>query len=333
MNTATRIVGIGEILMDIFSDGTATLGGAPFNVAFQAHQLLTANGRGHCEVVSAVGDDDWGRHILKAVTDAGMSPAHISVNAKYPTGIAKVFVSRGEAGFEIAKDQAWDHLDADAALDELATQCNAVAFGSLAQRSSGSGKVIRDFVSKIEGQRLYDVNLRQNTTDKVKGYSAEIIDESCRVASIVKANSGELEEIGELLNFPTFSETGEDRIWRQMEQLRNQYQLFAVVITRGAKGAMLCSAHAWVRLEDSTLPVDKIHPVGAGDAFSAGLLYGLSQGCTLSVSAQIADRLASWNTGFTSATPQLTDAILADLHVLESPAHSIAKSKTRTTAG
>jgi fructokinase len=319
MNTTTRIVGIGEILMDIFTDGTATIGGAPFNVAFQAHQLLTANGRGQGEVVSAVGNDDWGRHILKAIEDAGMSTAHVAVNAKYPTGIATVFVSHGEAGFEIAKDQAYDHLDADASLDELATQCQAVAFGSLAQRSAASGKVIRNFVSKIKGQRLYDVNLRENTTDHAKGYSAEILDESCQVASIVKANSGELEEIGELLNFPHFSETGEDRIWRQMEQLRSHYELFAVVITRGAKGAMLCSAHARVRLEDSTLPLDKIHPVGAGDAFSAGLLYGLTQGCTLAVSAQIADRLASWVTGFTSATPQLTDAILADLRVLESP--------------
>ena len=303
--------------MDVFESGTATVGGAPFNVAFQAHQLLTANGRGRGDMVSAVGEDEWGRHILAAVEDAGISTEYIAVNAKHSTGIASVFVGGGEAGFEIKPNAAWDFLGGDAATDGLAKRSNAVAFGTLAQRLPTSGKMIRYFVSKVDGHRLFDVNLRQNTTDKKKNYSAEVIDESCKVATIVKTNEVELEEIIELLGFGPVTGDVEERSWLQMEQMIEQYGLYAVAVTRGGKGALLMTRDERVRLEDSKLKKDEIHPVGAGDAFSAGLLYSLTQGLPLAKSALLADKLASWVTRYDSATPRLTDEIKAELRAIE----------------
>lgn len=315
----TQITGIGEILMDVFESGSATVGGAPFNVAFQAHQLLTASGRGRGDMVSAVGEDKWGRHILATVKDAGISTEYIKVDSSHPTGVANVFVGGGEAGFEIVPDVAWDYLAGDAATDALVRCTNAVAFGSLAQRLPTSGKMIRDFVQKVDGHRLFDVNLRQNTTDKKKNYSAEVIDESCAVASIVKTNEVELEEIGEMLSFDAITAAvgTEDRLWAQMEELLKRYGLFAIAVTRGGKGAMLMTSSERVRLEDSKLKKDEIHPVGAGDAFSAGLLYSLTQGLPLEKSARLADKLASSVTQYESSTPRLTDAIWAELKVIE----------------
>ena len=312
----TQITGIGEILMDVFESGAATVGGAPFNVAFQAHQLLTMNGRGRGDMVSSVGEDKWGRHILAAVKDASISTEYIAVNAKHPTGIASVFVGGGEAGFEILPDAAWDFLSGDAATDALALKSNAVAFGSLAQRLPTSGKMIREFVAKVDGHRLFDVNLRQNTTDRKKNYSAEVLEESCRVASIVKTNEVELQEIGEMLGFAVGA-PGDDRLWELMERLRQRYGLYAVAVTRGGMGALLLTESERVRLEDSKLKKEEIHPVGAGDAFSAGLLYGLTQGLALERSARVADRLASWVTQFDSATPRLTEEIMGELRGIE----------------
>lgn len=317
MKSKIQITDIGEILMDVFESGSATVGGAPFNVAFQAHQLLSASGRGRGDMVSAVGEDKWGSHILAAVKDASISTEYIAVSAKHPTGIASVFVGGGEAGFEILPDVAWDFLTGDAATEELALRSSAVAFGSLAQRLPTSGKMIRDFVAKVDGHRLFDVNLRQNTTDKKKNYSAEVIEESCRVASIVKTNEVELEEISEMLGFAAASFEKEDRLWQQMAWLREKYGFFAVAVTRGGKGAMLMTEAERVRLEDSKLKADEIHPVGAGDAFSAGLLYGLTQGLELERSARLADKLASWVTQYDSATPRLTEAIVAELKGIE----------------
>ena len=46
------IVGIGELLWDVYPDGRKVAGGAPFNFAFHCHQL------GHpAVIVSRVGDD------------------------------------------------------------------------------------------------------------------------------------------------------------------------------------------------------------------------------------------------------------------------------------
>jgi sugar/nucleoside kinase (ribokinase family) len=181
--------------------------------------------------------------------------------------------------------------------------------------------MIRDFVSRVPGHRLYDINLRRNTTDGVAGYSAEIIDRSCAVATIVKANEGELTELSQEFGFSSAGASGvSDQtglLWSQMEQLRKRYGLWAVVVTRGGKGALLLTEDSRVQLPDSTLPPDRIHPVGAGDAFSAGLLYSLTQNLPLEQSARIADKLASWVTGYTAATPTLTEEIKQQLSALQ----------------
>lgn len=56
------IVGVGELLWDVFPDGRAVAGGAPFNFAFHCTRL------GHPGViVSRVGDDDRGRALRDEV--------------------------------------------------------------------------------------------------------------------------------------------------------------------------------------------------------------------------------------------------------------------------
>lgn len=317
METQIRIAGIGEILMDLFEDGTATVGGAPLNVAFHAHQLLTASNQGCGEVVSAVGQDPWGEHILQWLRDAAISAGYIALDPLHPTGIAVVSVHAGDAGFEIAAEAAWDYLANDPARIDLARRCSAVAFGSLAQRSQVSGCAIRAFAAAVDGPRLYDVNLRTNTTDGARGFSPDILRRSCEVATIVKANVGELDDVAHMLGLPAVATCGEARVWRQMQHLLDTYTLSAVVITRGGSGAMLLGHDSRIQLPDSTLAVADVHPVGAGDAFSAGLLYGLCLGCTLAASAGIADRLASWVTRFASATPPITAEVLAELRALE----------------
>jgi sugar/nucleoside kinase (ribokinase family) len=77
------------------------------------------------------------------------------------------------------------------------------------------------------------------------------------------------------------------------------------------------TAEVSVQLEDSKLKPEEIHPVGAGDAFSAGLLYGLTQGLPLEKSARLADRLASWVTQYESSTPRLTEEIKRELKAIE----------------
>lgn len=303
------VVGIGEILMDVFQDGEATLGGAPFNVAFHLHQLLSALSLGQAVVLSAVGRDAWGRSIRAQVASAGMPTGYLTNVDRRPTGTALVFESKGSAGFEIRQNVAWDYIDFDDSARELSMRCNAVVFGSLAQRAEVSRRSIRQFVANVKGHRLYDVNLRSNTTNGVAGYNAEIIEQSLKLATLVKMNDAELEEVCQLLGLAPQTCDRQERIRLLMEKLRAAFSLDAVAITRGAKGALLACDGKLLGLPDSALDQRLVHPVGAGDSFAAGLLFGIMQGWAPEYSLELANLLSNWVVRHVSATPRLPEEI------------------------
>ena len=250
MSSRQCVVGIGEVLMDVFENGQATVGGAPFNVTFHLHQLLTVLSMGEAVFLSAVGRDAWGRHICSVAAAAGMSVKYLSETDR-PTGTALVFEREGGAGFEIKPNVSWDSIQLSEDARRLAQSCDATVFGSLAQRSEVSRNSIRQFVSSVKGHRLYDVNLRRNTTDGGAGYSAEIIASSLKLATVVKMNDAELEEVASLLGFTAESIDPDERIRQFMQRLRAEYSLTTVAITRGSKGALLASEGKQLRLPDS----------------------------------------------------------------------------------
>ena len=61
---ALNLVGIGEVLYDVFEDGTETLGGAPLNFAVHGHQLANKLGVGCGTIVSRINSDPRGYKIL-----------------------------------------------------------------------------------------------------------------------------------------------------------------------------------------------------------------------------------------------------------------------------
>ena len=82
------IVGIGEILWDIFPDRKA-LGGAPANFAYHCMQL------GHeAYAVSAIGKDPLGEEVKRELANKGLQ--HILQEVSFPTG--KVLVTLAETG-------------------------------------------------------------------------------------------------------------------------------------------------------------------------------------------------------------------------------------------
>lgn len=326
MSEKKCVVGIGEVLMDVFENGQATLGGAPFNVAFHLHQLLSSLSMGEALFVSAVGSDAWGRSIRCALADAGMSRDFLA-EVDRPTGTALVFEHEGGAGFEIKADAAWDSIRLSESARQVAQSCDAVVFGSLAQRAEVSRKSIRTFVSSVNGHRFYDVNLRRNTTDGTAGYSAEIVTESLKLATVVKMNDVELEEVARMLGMELEARDAEERTRCLMEQLRSDFCLAAVAITRGPKGALLACGGRQLRLPDSELDQKLVRPVGAGDSFSAGLLFGMMHGWAPELSLELANILSNWVVLHVSATPPLPEDVLAKVRGLVARATRTAQAK------
>jgi fructokinase len=313
-------VGIGEVLFDVFEDGTETLGGAPLNFAIHAHQLAGRTGVGKGIIVSCINPDRMGNRIINSLRGRRMSTRYVGKDPGHPTGLVSVFMRNGEPCYQIEAGAAWDYITDTPALRDLAGQCSAVCFGSLAQRCGVSRSTIRSFLKNAPPKaiRLYDVNLRQNTLTGEAGYSPEIVDYSCQAATIIKANQSELFAILDLLGINCPVDRALDGIRRGMEALLTRFPARVIVVTRGGEGTLVLNHNGEFHLT-APIPIEgKPYPVGAGDACSAGILFGMALGWNIHSTMELANRMGANAVAHPSATPPLSNATLnfarAQLH-------------------
>lgn len=289
------IVGLGEILWDVFPD-RACFGGAPANFACSASQL----GRGLVDVsmVGAVGDDEWGTRALSELTSRGVSIDHVQ-RLHFPTGQVLVTLdSRGHARYEFLSDTAWDNIAESSRLQEFAATLDVVCFGSLAQRSPVSQSTVRQFISCVpaDSLKLFDVNLRSPYWD------FSVIESSFAIANAAKLNDDELKILGK-----HFSLVGDER--EMLLQLLNRYSLRFIALTRGERGSLLldqsgdCSEHVGA-------PVQVVDTVGAGDAFTAAIAIGTQIGLTLDRMNHWANDVAAFVCTQAGATPMFPKALV-----------------------
>jgi fructokinase len=291
MNDRLTVVGLGELLWDLFPDGPR-FGGAPANFACHA----TALGA-DAYLASSVGRDDLGRKGQDALLAHGVHADCVMVCDAAPTGTVDVTLDiAGKAQFRFAPDVAWDHLQWSEPLERLAGPCAAVCFGTLAQRSDVSRQTIRRFVraTRPTALRIFDMNLR------APYYDADTIRESMALASILKLNDEELPIVASLCGL---SGTDTDLLAR----LAERFGLDVVALTRGPHGALL-----WRRGEICDVPGISVvvrDTVGAGDAFTAAMAIGLIRNEPLDVINKRACQVAAYVCSCSGATPALTDAI------------------------
>ena len=314
-------VGIGEVLYDVFEDGTATLGGAPLNFVVHVHRLASQFGVGYGTIVSCINSDQRGYKILDSLDRLGISTRYIGKDSGHPTGSVSVFIRNGEPGYQIEAGAAWDYMTYKPALKDLAGRCDALCFGSLAQRSPVSRDTIRAFLQNApQATRLYDVNLRQNTLTGETGYSAEIVAYNCQTATVIKANQSELFAILDLLGIDCPADRTLNGIRRRMELLLAHFPAQAIVVTRGAEGTAVLSRNGEFDLSTPVTAGGTSHPVGAGDACSAGILFGITLDWDIHTTMELANRMGADVAAHPSATPPLSDRTLnfarARLHVL-----------------
>jgi fructokinase len=311
MGVNLQFVGIGEALIDLFDSGSASLGGAPLNVAVHAHHLLHPLGLGRGVVISAVGRDERGDYARSVLAESAMPLEYVATN-DHPTGTADVFVRNGESGFEIAQNVAWDYIETTADTDALANCCDAICFGSLAQRSEVSRKTIRAFVERAKrAWRLYDVNFRRSTLSGTRGYSREIVEASCALSRAIKANEHEIFELAAMFGLPHANDLDTSAIRPIMEFFVKEFALEAVIVTRAERGALVVTSDDHIELPPATPSRGPIHPVGAGDAFSAGILFGRSQSWPWRPTLDLASQMGAWVTQRISAIPPLAPDILS----------------------
>src|SRR5246127_1004148 len=284
-------IGLGELLWDMFPEGKQ-LGGAPANFAYMT-RLLGDEGI----VASRVGTDALGRAAGRRLERLGLHASHLQLDRAYPTGTVKVSVDpTGQPTFEIAESVAWDFFEWTPEWRSLAERADAVCFGSLAQRCPQSRATIRQFLSAVRPgtTRVFDVNLRQSF------YNAETLSESAKLADIMKVNNDELPIVAKLLHIPFIYDEVRAAHW-----LRDILGLKLVCITRGAKGSLLVTAQ-----EISEHLGFRIHvadTVGAGDAFTAALVYHYLRHASVTTLNEAANRMGAWVSSEVGATPARDD--------------------------
>jgi fructokinase len=231
-------------------------------------------------MVSRVGDDALGREIRQQVISHGLSDQFLQNDAQHPTGTVPVALdSNGQPSYTITPNVAYDYLAWDEKLAELFAGARAVCFGSLIQRHEVARDTVRQALAAAKNAVIvYDINLRQHF------YTKEVIEESLRASRWVKLNDGELTVLADLIGIPKEHGPG-------LMALRERYDLELACLTRGEHGCLVQTRSEQVDLPGIRVKV--VDTVGAGDAFTAGLLVTTLEGQPLRKAADFANRLAA----------------------------------------
>ena len=291
MNQPPIVVSLGEVLWDLLPAGPQ-LGGAPANLACHVRAIGAQS-----FLVSCVGHDRLGDEALRLLSDRALDLSLIGRDPHRPTGTVAVEVGAdGQPRFEIAKDVAWDALTIQSPALQRAASADAICFGSLAQRSVGSRRAIRQLVaaSPPEALRVFDVNLRPPF------HTAEVIAESLELANVLKLNETELPVLAAQFGLLGSAE-------EQIESLADQFALEVVALTLGSAGSRLLRDGQWAA--EPGRPVQVMDAVGAGDAFTAALVMGLLSGWTTPQLLAAATDVAAFVCTQAGATPELPTAL------------------------
>ena len=214
------VVGLGEVLWDVLPDGKK-LGGAPANFAYHAGQFGLDT-----LAVSALGKDALADETIAALDERGLK--YLLPRVDYPTGTVQVTLTvDGIPTYEIKENVAWDNIPYTPELAEIASNCRAVCFGSLAQRNVTSWATIRQFLDNTPTDclKVFDINLRQQF------YTKDVIEESLKRCNILKINDEELVIIKRMYGYDDLDMRG------ICEKILADYQLKMLVLTCGTNGS------------------------------------------------------------------------------------------------
>ena len=287
MNTDI-IVGLGEALWDVLPEGKK-LGGAPANFAYHVKQFGF-----NSMAVSAVGNDKLGEETLAALNEKGLD--YIMAQVPYPTGTVQVTLDEdGIPTYDIRENVAWDNIPFTPEIEDLARNCRAVCFGSLAQRNVVSRETIYKFLDTMptgDGRlRIFDINLRQNF------YTKEIIAESLYRCNILKINDEELVAIGRMFGYPGLDMR--DKCWL----LLGKCNLDMLVLTCGTNGSYVFTPGN-VSFQETPL-VEVADTVGAGDSFTGAFCSAILKGMPVADAHKLAVKVSAYVCTQSGAMPEL----------------------------
>lgn len=292
---------VGEALVDIVvaADRTTTehVGGSPANVAVALARLGN-----RVALVTEFGTDARGDRIGRFLGDNGVTVLG-EPRTQRPTSTARATLdAAGVATYDF--DLAWT-LESAATLD-LRADCSCLHTGSLAAALDPGAAAVTAAMRAFAGRGIvsFDPNIRSRLEPGGPAAAAARTRRVASLAHIVKASEEDLDWL-----FPH----------RSIEDVASELLAAGpittlVVVTRGGDGAQAQTA-AGQRAEVGAWPALLVDTVGAGDAFTAGLLDALARRNLLDLSSVTA--LAAQ--GATELEAILTEASIVAALTCERP--------------
>jgi fructokinase len=317
-SSKTSIVGVGELLWDMLPSGPR-LGGTTANFA-----ILTSRLGDSVSLVSRVGDDALGRQAMAQLqivaqsvsTTSYFDLSAIQLSPDLPTGTVDVTLdANGRPTYTIVDPVAWDQICPEEALAERAEAASAICFGTLAQRHNPSRDTVRAMVRTTSPSciRVCDVNLRPPFCD------AETIRWCMDHATVLKISDEELPAVARLLGLesklsvPDFRDFGEPlTAWATHAahlMLEVSPGCSMVAITLGPHGSVLVTPSSGHR--HPGFPVKVVDTIGAGDAFTAGMVHAYTRQAPLEQVNIVSNLCGSYVASQPGATPELPPSLLA----------------------
>lgn len=293
MEAKRYVVGLGEALWDVLPEGKK-LGGAPANFAYHAGQFL---GQENTLAVSALGEDRLADETIESLKEHGLS--YLMPRVPYPTGTVQVTLDdQGIPSYDIKENVAWDNIPQSEEIMEVARNCRAVCFGSLAQRNVVSRETIHRFLDNTPNDcmKIFDINLRQNF------YNKEIIMESLQRCNVLKINDEELVLIGRMFGYPGLDM--ENKCWL----ILGKYNLDMLVLTCGTNGSYVFTPGQMSVQE--TPVVEVADTVGAGDSFTGSFCAAILSGKSVAEAHKLAVSVSAYVCTQNGAMPVLPEELI-----------------------
>ena len=284
------VVGLGEVLWDMLPEGRK-IGGAPVNFAYHAGQFGIDT-----MAVSAIGNDKLGEDTIAEMNGKHLN--HIFPSVPYPTGSVQVSLDeKGVPAYDIKENVAWDNIPFTNEIESVARNCQAVCFGSLAQRNAVSRNTIRKFIESTPSGciRIFDINLRQNF------YTSNVIRDSLEHCNILKINDEEIMLVSRMFNYDS------SNIENVCHTIMEDFSLEMVILTCGTKGSYI-----FTKGGVSFMPTPKVNvadTVGAGDSFTGSFCAAILRGLPVAEAHKKAVEVSAYVCTQNGAMPEIPESM------------------------
>lgn len=285
---------LGDAVVDLLPDGEGRLlqcpGGAPANVAVGIARL-----GGQSAFIGRVGDDPFGRFMAKTLADEKVDVKFLRLDPAHRTSTVVVDLDdQGERSFTFMVRPSADLFleSADLPTFSAGEWLHVCSIALSAEPSRSATFEAMAAIREAGGYVSFDPNIRPDLWPDENALR-RCLEQALQSADVVKLS---VEELAFL--------TGNVEVNVGLDALMARCPARLVLVTQGKEGVI--AWHDGAVKHYPATPVECVDTTGAGDAFVAGLLYGLAAGQDLTPVIALAQRcgaLATTAKGAITALP------------------------------